>query len=306
MNATPRTRSELQAVILPAILAGKKHLSELKDDELALLAGFIERCNAKQVSIKASAGRLVDLTAHLNTKSARGSLKGFTRLKSLFFYWGDVGAVRTFDDGFFDAPALEEAQFQNGAVSAVPAGLLRHPRLRRLVIHGPAKFPEVKLACPNLRELAVGVSEFPAALLSLTKLEDLSLAGGKLTRLPANLGRMKGLKRLRLSENRLTSLPDSLGALTRLEELILSDNELAALPASLGKLKNLRELQVDDNALATLPDGLAKLRRLKLLVVSGNAWKALPACVERLGLPRRSRTDAIIRQHGLVTGEDEG
>lgn len=48
-------------------------------------------------------------------------------------------------------------------------------------------------------------------------LQDLSLAGNQLTKLPDSIGKLRNLQRLQLAGNLLTSLPDSLCNLTALE-----------------------------------------------------------------------------------------
>ena len=48
-------------------------------------------------------------------------------------------------------------------------------------------------------------------------MQDLSLAGNQITKLPDNIGNLRYLKRLQLAGNLLESLPDSVCNLTALE-----------------------------------------------------------------------------------------
>lgn len=101
-----------------------------------------------------------------------------------------------------------------------------------------------QLECLNLTSNILRA--LPPALLALTGLTQLALAGNRLEELPSNVGRcFPRLKTLDLSTNRLQALPDGLwGALPGLEECNVARNRLQALPDGLACLSRLTSLQV--------------------------------------------------------------
>ena len=126
-----------------------------------------------------------------------------------------------------------------------------------------------------------GLTSVPPAVLELTGLEDLSLAGNAIEALPAGLAELP-LVRLQLAGNRLTSLPPSLGRLTGLEGLWVHGNALTSLPDGLDGLVSLRTLSAAGNALAALPPSFAGLTALAEAGLAGNALRALPCELEGL------------------------
>lgn len=77
----------------------------------------------------------------------------------------------------------------------------------------------------------------------------LALDGNRISQLPASIGQLSRLESLALSDNLLTELPPALGRLARLRQLLVSQNRLARLPHELGDCGQLEELDVHHNAL---------------------------------------------------------
>lgn len=102
-----------------------------------------------------------------------------------------------------------------------------------------------------------------------------------LTELPAALGELERLERLDVSRNDLYELPGSLAALVRLRELYLYDNlALTELPA-LGALERLQVLDANRCSLGELP-AIERLHELEYLYLEANGIAALPALPETL------------------------
>lgn len=77
----------------------------------------------------------------------------------------------------------------------------------------------------------------------------LALDGNRISQVPAAIGQLSRLESLALSDNLLTELPPALGRLPRLRQLLVSQNRLARLPDELGECGQLEELDVHHNAL---------------------------------------------------------
>lgn len=110
----------------------------------------------------------------------------------------------------------------------------------------------------------------PAAIGTLTGLEELHASGNRLTALPPEIGKLSKLRVLDVRRNRLTRLPDELAKLKALEVLRASVNQIRLMP-DLGGLMGLRELDLGPNPPIVRPPewiwNLTGLRRLNLFRV---------------------------------------
>ena len=70
------------------------------------------------------------------------------------------------------------------------------------------------------------LTELPAEIGTLTKLEKLCVSENALTGLPPTFGRLQSLTVLKLVKNKLSAVPDQIGECTSLEEIDVSDNYL--------------------------------------------------------------------------------
>ncbi|CAI5461658.1 unnamed protein product [Closterium sp. Yama58-4] len=75
-----------------------------------------------------------------------------------------------------------------------------------------------------------GLTAIPPAVLQLSDLTDLSLAGNQIESIPPAIANLSKLRRLGLAGNRLQRLPPEIGQLTQLEGLWLHGNLLHELP----------------------------------------------------------------------------
>jgi Leucine-rich repeat (LRR) protein len=118
----------------------------------------------------------------------------------------------------------------------------------------------------------------PAALLSLSRLESLSVSSNHLSELlpvpdplPTPAPALRALRRLDAARNDIAHLPPALPALLPAIELLeLYGNSLAAVPASLARCGGLTWLGLGRNRLETLPPQLAQLSALTALSVAAN------------------------------------
>ena len=135
-----------------------------------------------------------------------------------------------------------------------------------------------------------GLVAMPPAVLELTGLNDLSLAGNRLTRLPAELAGLTALDGLDLGHNLFPDLPPVLAALGRLRRLNLAADgdptgEHAAWPGlavGLGALSQLRELVLDGHRLARLPDAVRRMGALERLSLRRGRLDELPGWLAEL------------------------
>ncbi|MBC3485871.1 hypothetical protein HU750_09320 [Pseudomonas sp. SWRI50] len=111
----------------------------------------------------------------------------------------------------------------------------------------------------NLIQLRINnchLSEVPAWVCDLRRLDDLSLSNNQLVSLPEGLERLTELTTLFLNDNHLTQVPDALRGLGRLQQLGLANNQIVvnvAGAARLNALSALRMLDLNNNPLGSLP-----------------------------------------------------
>jgi hypothetical protein len=86
------------------------------------------------------------------------------------------------------------------------------------------------------------ITDLPAEVIQLIKLEIFDLSNNMLESLPTEFGNLQNLKRLDLSNNKIAELPTSIRSLSRLEYLNISGNKIQNLPSWIGEFGNLEEL----------------------------------------------------------------
>jgi len=140
----------------------------------------------------------------------------------------------------------------------LPLHLLPLDRLHTIELLAPGRLlvPPVVGELPALRRLAVvgaaGLAFHPAAFARggpSSGVRDLTLDRCGLAAVPPAVCRLPGLVRLSLAGNRLTTLPALLPATSRsLSVLCLADNDLGRLPPALTRLGALTDLDLSGNA----------------------------------------------------------
>lgn len=125
---------------------------------------------------------------------------------------------------------LETLELNGNGVSAIPAGVFKLPKLKR-----------ISLQKNNMQN----ISDTP-------------------------IGHVSTLQIIDLSNNDLATVPDSIGRLTNLKEIYLQGNSIVSLPDSMGELKSLMILNVDGNDLTTLPVSLLKDTPVYRIELAGN------------------------------------
>eukprot|EP00029_Vermamoeba_vermiformis_P007992 TRINITY_DN3616_c0_g1_i1.p1 TRINITY_DN3616_c0_g1~~TRINITY_DN3616_c0_g1_i1.p1 ORF type:complete len:576 (-),score=114.73 TRINITY_DN3616_c0_g1_i1:23-1750(-) len=137
----------------------------------------------------------------------------------------------------------------------------------------------------------------PAALLTLTNLEGLSLASNdvdtlegieKLTKLvtlevqinglvqlPQHLSKLKNLKKLNLSSNEIKNI-EFIANLPNLEILNLSSNRIAEVPDNIGTLDSLNELILTGNQIKKISPQVTKLKKLTQIYFTSNQLTEVP------------------------------
>lgn len=103
-------------------------------------------------------------------------------------------------------------------------------------------------------------TEFPEEFYTLTKLQDLSVPGQKITALSESIGNLTNLVYLIVRDTEITTLPESIGNLTKLEYLDVSNTEIASLPESIGNLTKLYNLNISYTNIKELPDSIWNLK----------------------------------------------
>lgn len=129
----------------------------------------------------------------------------------------------------------------------------------------------------NLDLYSKDLKGFPAQILTLKKLERLSLRKNAVVTVPDGVAALTTLCWLDLGQAGLTELNPAVGRLPALQMLYLNDNLLTTLPASLAGLTKLTYLNADRNKLTAVPNELGRLSSLKWLRLNGNQLTALPA-----------------------------
>ncbi|CAI5496258.1 unnamed protein product [Closterium sp. Naga37s-1] len=150
---------------------------------------------------------------------------------------------------------------------------------------GLTAIPSAVLHLSDLTDLSLAgnqIESIPPEIANLSKLRRLGLAGNRLQRLPPEIGHLTQLEGLWLHGNLLNELPDETGHLTALRFLALAGNQLTRLSHTLGSLTALQVLSVAGNQLEELPQTIGSLASLRVLAAYGNLLTALPPSITHL------------------------
>lgn len=110
------------------------------------------------------------------------------------------------------------------------------------------------------------LSKLPA-LISLTKVESVTIDYNELSSFPIDLCSLLQLKQVSIRFNNITKVPDCICQLTSLESLWLNGNEIVSIPGCLFKMPNLETLFLPDNRIeaANLNDLSSSLKLINLV-----------------------------------------
>ena len=165
---------------------------------------------------------------------------------------------------------LNDNQLDGG----IPANLSLLRLLQRLHLQNnrlTGTIPATLNGLRDLFELDLSGNDLEGVIPDLrdTRMAILSLAGNRLTVLPASLGQLDNMVALHLHGNRFAEAIPDLSAATRLERLTLNGNQFSGeIPLWLSTLTSLTQLDLSDNKLTgrvtTLLASLTAMRRLDL------------------------------------------
>ena len=223
---------------------------------------------------------------------------------------GADGALRSVKAGdFAGLTGLEALDIVRSPIDELPPGVFSDlGNLRYLLIGGTnlARLPDDVFS--GLSELVIlfmtynRLTELPASLTSLSRLEDLILDGNQVGALPedlfTSLGKLRffwasgnqlaGLpavgpgstvEHVGLNSNNLTELPTGwLGDASKVRLLFLNDNRIQALePGAFSGATRVTDLHLEKNQLTALPDGIFDgMANLRWLFLSENRLTKLP------------------------------
>jgi len=105
----------------------------------------------------------------------------------------------------------------------------------------------------------------------------LTLAGNKLTEIPASIGLLKSLKVLNVSCNPLAQeLPAALSELKSLRKLYAHHTNIGIIPEEVSQMKELKVLGLRHNRIQSIPPVVLKLPKLQRLTLSNNQIREIP------------------------------
>ncbi|CAG0888012.1 unnamed protein product [Cyprideis torosa] len=148
----------------------------------------------------------------------------------------------------------------------------------------PVSFEEMS-ALRWLKADRTNITDVPAAIGELRKLEHLSLKGNRLRRLHGEVSSLSCLRVLSARRNQLraSGIPSGLFSLEELTTIDLSQNDLKELPSGLPHAKALLVLDVSHNKIENIgSDVFANLTELLHLDLSDNHLESLPPQIRRL------------------------
>ncbi len=139
----------------------------------------------------------------------------------------------------------------------------------------------------NLQGLEIGyyldeecpMKEIPDQVFEIRHLENLSMYGIPLGKVPAEIQQMSNLRYLKFVDCGLTAFPGKILSLSRLTHLDLGGNSFSIVPPDISKLANLQYLRFagtdgQHTPINGLPSSISKLRNLRTLSI-GNRQRAI-------------------------------
>src|SRR6476469_2449256 len=163
--------------------------------------------------------------------------------------------------------------------------MTREEAVRRIDQAAEEKLTQLDLSWLDLEEL-------PPEIGKCTQLETLVLAkfdgekskwvGNKLTEFPDAVLQLTKLPILNVSHNQITSIPEEIGQLSNLTDIYLSNNQIASIPDAIGQLPNLTGLDLRWNQITSIPDAIAQMSNLTRLDLRGNQITSIPEALEQL------------------------
>jgi len=161
--------------------------------------------------------------------------------------------ITRISDEFFQLNSLQTLLLHNTKIEKIDS-IGRLTELRTLSLPGTLKvLPKSISDNENLREIYLqgnpNITSFPASLLTLNKLELISLNNTPIKSIPSGIGNLKRLKSLFLANCGITTLPESLFQLPRIKQIHLNGNRITSIPARLGDLAQLELLNMENSPL---------------------------------------------------------
>jgi len=246
--------------------------------------------------------------AYSKIDSLPDHLSGLTRLEQLHVYGCQLTEL---PDWIGRLPRLTWLDISENNLTALPDSFGALDRLESLSLYdNPLESPPDWVpALPSLTSLQIGAhaSGLLARICRMKRLRRLQIVDDTLTELPAAIGDLERLENLDVTTGELRALPDSVARLARLKQMHILDTRISKVPDWIGNLKRLQTLQFSGNKLTSVPDSLGDLTRLRWLALNRNPLAALPATIRGLS---RLRTliayDATLTQIPEWIGELTG
>ena len=183
-----------------------------------------------------------------------------------------------------EAKNLIELDMGNNEILEVPIFITQLSNLREIYFY-VNQITEIPLFLTSLQQLQVMnftnnlISHLPGELfVKLIHLEQIKVAGNKLTEIPPEIGNLKKLMDLTIARNQIRELPRTLCQLANLRWMDVQHNLLKQIPDEIiNNMKDLEELMMNNNEIIKLPQ---KLRNLQTLLANNNQITEFPDEIE--------------------------
>ncbi|MDR7212077.1 leucine-rich repeat domain-containing protein [Flavobacterium piscis] len=111
-------------------------------------------------------------------------------------------------------------------------------------------------------ELNTAMADIPDEIATFTKLKELTIQHGKISRISSKLSELKELENLNLFSNKLTEFPNVILELKNLKRLQIGANKISSLPEEINQLENLENLDIVLTNITTLPSSMIEMKKL--------------------------------------------